>query len=110
LGAKAGISYQSERGWTASLFDVYRGPIHGYPNTINPAPAAFHLLSSHLRLDLSRYIHADAARHLAFVAHGDNLANRHEWLPDWGDNTGDTIPAYRGRTIYFGLEVSLKKD
>jgi hypothetical protein len=32
------------------------------------------------------------------------------WLPDWGANTGDTIPVVRRRTLYFGLEVTLKKD
>ena len=38
---------------------------------------------------------------------GDNLTNEHVWLPDWGGNTGDTIPARRGRTLYFGIEMSV---
>jgi outer membrane receptor protein involved in Fe transport len=52
----------------------------------------------------------DAARGLAFVAHANNLANRQVWLPDWKDLPTDSIFANRGRTVYFGIEVSFKKD
>jgi hypothetical protein len=51
-----------------------------------------------------------AAKNLALFAHGTNLLNTTIWLPDWGDNTGDTLPVVSGRRIYFGLEVTLKKD
>jgi hypothetical protein len=32
------------------------------------------------------------------------------WLPDWGNNSGDTMPVNRGRTVYFGVEFSLGKE
>jgi outer membrane receptor for ferrienterochelin and colicin len=28
----------------------------------------------------------------------------------YGSRSGDTIPVLRGRTVYFGLEVSLKRE
>ena len=108
-GVKAGISYQAENGLTAGLFDVYQGPLGGYTG-VNPKTEPYHLLNSHLRFDLSRHLGAGAKTGLALFVHADNLANRQVWLPEWGGNAGDTIPVHRGRTVYFGIEVSLKKD
>jgi outer membrane receptor for ferrienterochelin and colicins len=102
FGAKAGISYQTANGLTASLFDTYQGPIHGYASTMNPASRAYHLVSSQVRFDISR--------NLAFVAHAENLANRETWAPDWGGNSLDTLPINRGRTVYFGIEFSARKE
>jgi hypothetical protein len=107
FGFKAGFSYAAN-GLTASVFDAYDGNLP-YGATLNPAPDAHHLINSHLRLDLSRYWHADAARGVAFFIHGDNLANEQVWMPDLGGNTGDTIPVSRGRTVYFGMEFALGK-
>jgi outer membrane receptor for ferrienterochelin and colicin len=109
LGAKAGVSYKSRRGWAASIFDIYQGHIDGYPDARNPKSAAYHLVTAHARIPLERTF-GPAAKRLALFAHGDNLLNSTIWLPDWGANTGDTIPVVRGRTLYFGLEVTLKKD
>jgi outer membrane receptor for ferrienterochelin and colicins len=107
FGFKAGFSYASN-GLTASVFDSYDGELP-YGATLNPGPAAHHLVNSHFRLDVFRFWHAEAARAVALFIHGDNLANQQVWMPDLGSNTGDTIPVNRGRTIYFGVEVSLGK-
>ena len=110
FGAKAGISYESENGLTASLFDVFQGPIPGYSNALNPKPGAYNLLNAHVRFDLSRHLFPDSRTGLALVAHGDNLTNHAIWFPDWKDIPGDSIFANRGRTVYLGIEVSVKKD
>ena len=110
FGAKAGISYESANGLTASVFDVYQGHIDGYSLALNPTPGAYNLLNAHLRFDLSRHLFPDSRTGVALVAHGDNLENRAIWLPDWKDNPGDSIFANRGRTVYVGLEFSVKKD
>jgi outer membrane receptor protein involved in Fe transport len=106
FGFKAGISYAAANGLTASLFDGYDGGLTFGP-TLNPGPAAHHLINGHLRFDISRYWRANAARGLALFVHGDNLANQQVWMPDLGGNTGDTIPVDRGRTVYFGVELTL---
>ena len=111
FGAKAGISYQAENGLTTSLFDSYQGNVDPrYAGVLNPRAGSYHLLHSHIRFDLSRHLGFDPRKGLALFAHVENLADRQVWLPDWGGNSGDTIPMYRGRTIYFGIEVSLKKE
>jgi hypothetical protein len=111
LGVKAGISYESStKGLTMGLFDTYEGPISGYSGALNPKPAAYSMLSGNFRLDVSRYVHGRAAKGLAVVAHAENLANTAIWLPDWKDVPGDSIFVNRGRTIYVGIELSLKID
>jgi outer membrane receptor protein involved in Fe transport len=109
FAAKAGISYESASGLTASLFDVHEGPLHGYSQASNPKPGAYDMLNMHLRYDLSKHLHTRTPG-LAFVAHAENLTNKAVWLPDWSDVPGDTIFFNRGRTVYVGIEVSLKAE
>jgi outer membrane receptor protein involved in Fe transport len=103
--AKAGVSYETGNGLAISLFDNYQGGLPRYTSTLNPTPTAYHLVSSQVRFDLARFLGADAARSVGLFVRGDNLANRQVWMPDWGGNTGDTIPGLRGRTVYFGIEL-----
>jgi len=109
FGAKAGVSYADKQGWTLGLFDVYSGLVPGFASTPNPKPSAHHLLTAHLRLGLERYLGSSAKR-VALFAHGDNLANRPVWQPAWGYGSFTTQPMERGRTIYYGLEFSFKRE
>ena len=108
-GAKAGISYRDDK-LTLGLFDVYEGPLSGYSGALNPKPGAYSLLNGQLRYDLSKLLHVSPRTPVAFVAHGENLTNRAIWLPDWNDVKGDSVFYNRGRTVYFGVEVSLRKE
>ena len=109
VGAKAGISYEGANGLTASVFDSYDGGVDGYAATLNPRPDAHHLVNALVRLNVSHYWHGRAGRSLALFMEADNVTNQQVWMPDWGGNTGDTIPVNRGRTLYFGVEMSLSK-
>jgi outer membrane receptor for ferrienterochelin and colicins len=108
VGVKAGVSYESANGLTASIFDRYDGAVNGYAATLNPGPGAHHIVNALVRLEVTRYWQTTAARSLALFINADNMTNQQVWLPDWGGNTGDTVPVNRGRTIYFGVEVSLR--
>ena len=110
FGAKAGLSYSAENGLTLSLFDNYQGALHTISNTANPSPTAYHMLSSHVQYDLSRYLGDQDKGGVALFAHAENLANYQVWLPGWGDAFRDTMPVDRGRTVYFGIEFSLGKE
>jgi outer membrane receptor for ferrienterochelin and colicins len=109
FGAKGGISYADRQGWTVGLFDVYSGLVPGFASTPNPKPGAYHLISANLRLNLAKYF-GPGAKNIALFAHGDNLANRSIWEPAWGYGSTSTLPVERGRTIYFGVEFSFKRD
>jgi outer membrane receptor for ferrienterochelin and colicins len=109
-GAKAGVSYEGSNGLTIGVFDVSEGAISGYSAAQNPNPGAYSLVSANVRLDLSKYLHTGRDSGLALVAHAENLANTGVWLPDWKDVPGDTIFVNQGRTIFAGIEFSLKKE
>ena len=103
--AKAGVSYQSARGFSASLFDAWQSRIEGYQSTLNPPADAFQSLSAHARYDLSkRWLKMDS-RGFALFLNGADLLNKPIWLPALGSGTANTIPVTRGRTVLFGIEV-----
>ena len=110
FGAKAGFSYRVDNGLTFSLFDNYQGSQRAISDAVNPSPVAYHMLSSHVRYDLSRHLGSPQKGGIALFAHAENLANYQVWLPDWGEGSGDTMPFNRGRTVYFGVEFSLGKE
>lgn len=110
FGFKAGASYESTPGLTFGIFEVYQGPVAGYSNSLNPHPGAYNLLNGHLRYDLTKYLPVGSRTNVAFVAHADNLTDQAIWLPDWKDRPGDSTFWNRGRTVYFGVEVSFKKE
>jgi outer membrane receptor protein involved in Fe transport len=110
FSSKAGISYELESRVTMSLFDDFEGPLHGYTAAINPKPGAYDMLNAHVRYDLSKWLPANSRSTVALVVHANNLVNKAVWLPDWKDQPGDSIFFNRGRTVYAGLEVSLKKE
>ena len=104
--AKIGVSYEGENGLTVGIFDSYQGHIPGYASAVNPRPPAYHLIDSHFKYELSKHFGGSDAWGAALVVHANNLANKQVWLPEWGANSGDTMPVVRGRTVYFGFEIS----
>ncbi len=109
FSAKAGVSFANPRGWTLGVFDVYSGAIPGFATTPNPQPGPHHILTSHLRLNLEQYF-GPRAGHISLFAHGDNLAGGPVWLPAWGFTSASTLPFGRGRSLYYGMEFSVRRD
>lgn len=103
--AKAGVSYEASHGLALSVFDSFQGGLPRYTDTLNPRPTSHHLISAQGRLDLGKMLQSASARSVALLVRGENLADRQVWMPDWGGNTGDTIPGLRGRAVYFGVEL-----
>jgi outer membrane receptor protein involved in Fe transport len=108
--AKGGASYAADNGFELSLFDAYDGLIPGYAMSVNPSPDAYQSISLHGRYDLSKHLLKSDASGFALFLEGENLTNHQVWLPAWGSNTPQTIPAIRGRTLYIGIEVWQKHE
>ncbi|MDZ7262229.1 MAG: TonB-dependent receptor, partial [candidate division KSB1 bacterium] len=109
LGAKAGISYKSEKGLTVSLFNIYQGDLdEKYHTPINPSPEAYNLMNFHCRFNINKFFDWNLSHNLSLVLQVDNLLDKEIWLPDSGLIIGNTIPVNQGRAIYFGIDVSLK--
>jgi outer membrane receptor protein involved in Fe transport len=104
LGFKVGASYESSRGFTASLFDVSDGPFPGYV-AVNPLQGWHHILNGNFRYDLTRHLPFGDRNGIALVVHANNLTNQAIWLPA-GFSSVDTVPVQQGRTIFAGLELS----
>ena len=108
IGFKAGLSYESSRKITASLFDVSDGPFTGY-SAVNPLQGWHHILNANVRYDLSKYFPFGDRTGVALVAHANNLTNQAIWLPS-GFGSVDTVPVQQGRDIFAGLEFTLGKN
>jgi outer membrane receptor protein involved in Fe transport len=102
---KGGVSYAMDIGLDLSVFEVYRPGVRNAGAIVNPPSGANHLATAEVRFNLGKRVHPGRREAWYLYARGDNLANRAVWLPAWG-GTNETIPFQRGRTIYFGLEVS----
>ena len=104
---KAGLSYMSKKGITASLYNIYQGKLDdAYKTELNPSPGAYSLLNMHLNLDLVRLFDLSLKQGISFFVQADNLLNQEIWLPAWGLTMGSSIPMNRGTSVYFGLKVN----
>ena len=108
LSIKAGVSYQSERGYTVGFFNKYRGGFgDSFNTTLNPSPGAFNLMDVHAKFDLAQLLNMRLEKSLILFVQADNILDKEVWLPDWGGIPGESIPFNRGRTINIGLNLIL---
>lgn len=111
LGAKLGVSYMSENGLTASVFDVIQGPWHRtYAARLNPDPKAYNLLDARIGYEFARTFRQGIAESLLVFVEGQNLLDAKIYLPDWGGVTGESIPVNAGRVVYGGLSMTLPQQ
>lgn len=110
IGAKLGLSYKSEeKGVIISLFNIYQGHLDDdrYATELNPSPGAYNKLNLNCRVNLHKAFNYNALGKDSFLLFKiDNLLDEEIWLPAWGLNLGTSIPATKGRYIYFGVEAS----
>jgi outer membrane receptor for ferrienterochelin and colicin len=108
FGAKAGISYKSEKGVTLSLFNIYQGDLDKkYDTQVNPSPGAYNLMNLHCQFNMNKFFDWNLGQDLSILLQVDNLLDEEIWLPNWGLLPGNSIPVNQGRTIYFGMRLSL---
>jgi outer membrane receptor for ferrienterochelin and colicins len=108
FGAKAGISYRPKKGVALGLFNIYQGPLdEKFDTQLNPSPQAYNIMNLHCRLNLNRLLDWNLSQDLSLLLQADNLLDKEIWLPNWGLIIGNSVPVNQGRTIYFGMEVSL---
>jgi outer membrane receptor for ferrienterochelin and colicins len=106
--AKLGFSYKSDKGVILSLFDAYQGNLDSkFDAAVNPSPGAYSLANLHGRFDMKKLAGWNIGRDFAFLLQVDNLLDKQLWLPDWGAVYGSSLPVNQGRTVYFGVEISL---
>ncbi|HDQ44322.1 MAG TPA: TonB-dependent receptor [bacterium] len=108
FGAKGGVSYKCDRGYTISLFHIHQGGLdEKFDTQVNPAPGAYNLLSLYARADVNRLFSWEKKPAFSLFLQVDNLLDEVIWLPDWGLLMGKSIPVNPGRAIYAGLNITL---
>ena len=105
----SGVSYQTRKAYTLTLSDVFSSAVPGYAASVNPLPVANHIVNAHGRLELSHVL-GYRAKGFALFAHGNNLLQQKVWFGDGNVSLNDTFPFRRGRSISYGLEVSLARE
>jgi outer membrane receptor for ferrienterochelin and colicin len=108
---KAGMSYESENGYTLSIFNSYFGkptPV----SDINPAVIernkdadSYNLLTVNINVDVNRLIDWQNGPDIELSLYGDNLLNEDIFFPDINRQLSNTLPHHEGRGIYATIKV-----
>ena len=110
FSAKAGVSYMSDNGINASLFDIYSGDILGTQftqNKLNPAPQPYSDIRLRGTFDINKLFSLRVQPDVTLLLQVNNLLDVRYYMPEWGGTVHDSIPATVGRTIYGGASLSL---
>ena len=106
---KGGISYASKKGITASLFNIYNGPLDNqtWPaDGLNPdGSQAYNILNAYLKFDFVKLMSWDTNKQLSAFIQAENVLDEKVWLPESGGATA--APYNLGRAVYFGITVGL---
>lgn len=113
FSAKAGISYKFGSGVTISLFDIYQGKLDDKytKNAFNPNPQAgsYNLLNLYASADLVKLFRMNTDSGISLFVQANNILDKEVWIHDYSSSfPGSTTPVNPGRTIYAGVNFSLK--
>ena len=107
FGAKVGIGYTSDNGFTASIFNVFQGDFdEKYETQLNPSPESYSLLNIYCKYDFKTLLNVSSMQELSLFIQADNVLDKELWLPDWGLLPGKSMPVNQGRAIYLGLNAA----
>lgn len=108
---KAGMSYESDDGYTLSVFNSYFGkptPV----SDINPSVVernkdanSYNLLTININVDVNKFIDWQQGPDIEFSLYGDNLLDEDIFFPDFNRMQGNTLPHHEGRGIYATFKV-----
>jgi outer membrane receptor protein involved in Fe transport len=110
FGAKAGLSYESTKGLTVSLFDIYQGDLGGVykatATTLNPADDHYNMLNLYAALDFFKMFNVDKSYNASVFVQADNILDAKVWAPASGSFSATAYPLNAGRTVYFGIKAA----
>ncbi len=110
--AKAGVHYDSHKGWGVGVFDAYYGApedMHNFKSgvlKVNPAPDAYHMLTANLNIDIPQLINKKGQMpDMSFALFGENLLDQDIDYPETALATINSLPLEGGRAIYGRLTI-----
>ncbi len=110
---KAGISYNSPKGWNIGLFDSYfHEPtqvreLNPAVLEVNPDAEAYHWVTANVEFDLNKFLKDSSKVRKTFSIYGENLIGEDIYYPEFNRQNLNSFPTYAGgRTIYGRLKVA----
>ncbi len=110
--AKAGVHYDSLKGWDVGVFDAYYGApedMHNFKSgvlKVNPAPDAYHMLTANLNIDIPQLINKKGQMPvMSFALFGENLLDQDIDYPETALATINSLPIEGGRAVYGRLTI-----
>jgi len=109
---KTGLSYESERGYTFSLFNSYfaastlqNQDINPSVANVNPEADGYNLLTANLDLDPGEFFNNQAWSRIKLSVYGDNLLDEDIFFPSISRVTVNSIPHHQGRGVYATFSI-----
>lgn len=110
--AKLGLSYQSQNGWHAGIYDSFFGApedvraANPSVNEVNPQPESYHLVSGQMTLDIPTLLDQKGQMpDMKFTLYGENLLNEDIHYAEQNRRVINSIPIEGGRAIYGRISV-----
>jgi outer membrane receptor for ferrienterochelin and colicins len=107
FSTKAGVSYTSDNGISASILDNFQGKLDDkYKSALNESPEkSYNRVNLHLDFNLNKLFSIDKKSNFNLYLHADNLFNKKVFLPLWGLALGRSVPYDLGRMVYIGGSI-----
>lgn len=110
--AKAGVTYNSDQGWSVGLFDSYFGDPEDVRNIdasvaeVNPQPKAYHWVTGNVNIDVSKFLDKEnRLPKMTFSLYGENLLDEDVDYPEFNRKNINSIPSAGGRAVYARFTV-----
>ena len=111
LMIKAGVSYDSSKGYQWSVFNSYfaastlQNEDLGTVNFYNESADSYHLLTANINVNLGKYLNEAALSNVTFSLYGDNLLDQEIYFPSIRNTGVNSIPHHAGRGLYGTIKV-----
>ena len=111
LMAKIGISYESESGWSGSIFHSYFGGSTPTAKVVpsiadlNPQPKSYNLISAKATLHLPTVL-GQKMTDSTLSVYVDNLLDEDIYFSDFNGRSTHSLPLQGGRGIYLKLSIN----
>lgn len=108
---KIGVDHESKNGITLGVFDAYFAKptpvreVNVSVNEYNPEPAAYHLLTAKISVNLNEVLQKSKKPNMTFALFFDNLLDEDIYYPEINRHRINSIPIYSGRAVYATLEA-----
>ena len=107
LMIKTGLSYDSEDGYSTSIFNSHFGDASSISGAaqVNPPADSYNLLTANVILDIPKLFKQSNMPPTTFSLYGDNLLDENVFFPNFNRTAINSLPHHSGRAVYGTVTV-----